>query len=215
MPGASVWCIDDTLPENHRSENRGIIVDRPTPPDRCAIAPDSTRSKATRPRPRFDAIVDSLAMAILVFRNHQLIYSNRAAERLRERMRTNYRSELTVLLRDHLGSLPDKRDGSSTVTLLTGGRGEPFHVHVIPIDARGIDVAISVRELGTALGPFRDRYGLSRREAEVAELVLLGYRNRDIALTLRIAPATIKKHLTHVFDKVGVDTRTQLVARLA
>ena len=39
------------------------------------------------------------------------------------------------------------------------------------------------------------------------------------AIVVRIhngaTPATIKKHLTHVFDKVGVDTRTQLVARLA
>ena len=61
------------------------------------------------------------------------------------------------------------------------------------------------------MGAFRTRYRLSKREAEVVELVLLGYRNRDIAATLGTSPTTIKKHLTHVFDKVGVDTRTQLV----
>jgi len=44
---------------------------------------------------------------------------------------------------------------------------------------------------------------------------MLGDRNRDIAGALGTAPATIKKHLTHVFDKVGVDTRTQLVSRIA
>ena len=37
----------------------------------------------------------------------------------------------------------------------------------------------------------------------------------DIAAALGTAPTTIKKHLTHVFDKVGVDTRTQLIARIA
>jgi DNA-binding NarL/FixJ family response regulator len=47
------------------------------------------------------------------------------------------------------------------------------------------------------------------------ELVLLGYRNRDIAGTLGTSPTTIKKHLTHIFDKVGVDNRTQLMARIA
>jgi DNA-binding NarL/FixJ family response regulator len=65
------------------------------------------------------------------------------------------------------------------------------------------------------MGAFRTRYRLSKREAEVVELLLLGYRNRDIATALGTSPATIKKHLTHVFDKVGVDTRTQLVARIA
>jgi DNA-binding CsgD family transcriptional regulator len=154
-------------------------------------------------------------MAILVFRDHQLIYANGAAQLLRERMRAKHRSELTVLLRDYLGKLGDVRDTSTAVSLLTGQRGEPFYLHVMPINARGTEVAVSIRELGTAMGAFRDRYRLSKREAEVVELVLLGYRNRDIATTLGATPATVKKHLTHVFDKVGVDTRTQLVARLA
>ncbi len=168
-----------------------------------------------RPRLRFDTIVESLPVAILVFRNHRLVYANGAARSLRERMRAKYRSELTVVLRDYLGSLGDKRDVSTTISLLTGQRGEPFYLHVIPLNTRGTELAVSVRELGTAMGAFHERYQLSKREAEVVELVLLGYRNRDIATTLGTAPATIKKHLTHVFDKVGVDTRTQLVARLA
>jgi DNA-binding CsgD family transcriptional regulator len=168
-----------------------------------------------RPRLRFDAIVDRLTVAVLVFRRHQLVYLNPAAAALRERLRTRYRSELTVLLRDHLGNLSEKRDAATTISLLTGQRGEPFYLHVMPLDGSGTDVAVSVRELGTAMGAFSIRYGLSKREAEVVELVLLGYRNRDIATTLGAAPATIKKHLTHVFDKVGVDTRTQLIARIA
>lgn len=164
---------------------------------------------------RFGAIVDRLAIAVLVFRHHQLMYSNPAAQQLGERLRAKYRSELTVLLRDHLMGLGEKLDRATTVSLLTGGQGEPFYVHVMPLDGEGRDVAVSVRELGTAMGAFRSRYRLSAREAEVVELVLLGYRNRDIATTLGTSPATIKKHLTHVFDKVGVDTRTQLVARIA
>lgn len=174
-----------------------------------------SRSPA-RPRLRFSAIVDSLTIAILVFRDRQLIYANAAAQQLRDRLRAKYRSELTVLIGDHLGSLGDKRDvTTTTISLLTGQRGEPFYVHVIPLGARGADVAVSVRELGTTMGAFRSRYRLSNREAEVVELVLLGYRNRDIAATLGTSPATIKKHLTHVFDKVGVDTRTQLITRIA
>jgi DNA-binding CsgD family transcriptional regulator len=168
----------------------------------------------TRGRLRFDAIVDGLALAVLVFRRERLVYANPAARQLRERLRARYRSELTVLLTDYLRGL-EKGNAGSTVSLLTGQRGEPFYLHVIPLDASGIDVAVSVRELGTSMGAFRVRYRLSPREADVVELVLLGYRNRDIAATLGTSPTTIKKHLTHIFDKVGVDTRTQLIARMA
>jgi DNA-binding CsgD family transcriptional regulator len=167
-----------------------------------------------RPKLRFDAIVNALTVAVLVFRHRQLVYANPAAEQLRDRLRVKYRSELSVLLRDHLKSLGENLEVATAISLLTG-QGEPFYVHVIPLDSSGTDVAVSVRELGTAMGAFRTRYRLSKREAEVVELVLLGYRNRDIASTLGTSPTTIKKHLTHVFDKVGVDTRTQLVARMA
>lgn len=168
-----------------------------------------------RPRVRFDVVVDSLALAVLVFRHHQLVYANPAAQQLRERLRAKYRSELTVLLSDHLKSLGEKLDTATTISLLTGKGGEPFRLHVIPLDRSGAEVAVSVGELGNAMSAFRTRYRLSKREAEVVELVLLGYRNRDIAATLGAAPATVKKHLTHVFDKVGVDTRSQLIARMA
>ena len=157
----------------------------------------------------------ALTVAIVVFRHQHLVYANAAAEQLRERLRSKYRSELTVLLLDHLKSLGEKRDVATTISLLTGQRGEPFYLHVIPLDAAGTEVAVAIRELGTSMGAFRGRYRLSKREADIVELVLLGYRNRDIATTLGTSPATVKKHLTHVFDKVGVDTRTQLVSRIA
>ena len=152
---------------------------------------------------------------MIVFRNQQLVYANTAAQQLGERLRTKYRTELIVVLRDHLMGLGEKLESAATISLLTGQHGQPFYVHVTPLDSDARDVAVSVRELGTAVAAFHSRYRLSAREAEVVELVLLGYRNRDIATTLGAAPATIKKHLTHVFDKVGVDTRTQLIARIA
>jgi DNA-binding NarL/FixJ family response regulator len=72
-----------------------------------------------------------------------------------------------------------------------------------------------VRELGIEREAFRRRYALSTREAQVAELVLRGLSNQDIGRTLGVTPATVKKHLSRVFDKVGVDSRAQLMGRLA
>lgn len=57
-------------------------------------------------------------------------------------------------------------------------------------------------------------YGLSRREAEVARLVLRGTSTRAIADALHISGHTVQDHLKVVFDKVGVRSRRDLVGRL-
>ena len=54
---------------------------------------------------------------------------------------------------------------------------------------------------------------LTRREAEVVDLVAQGLTNGEIAVRLFIAPTTVRKHLENVFEKLGVHTRTAAVAR--
>ena len=120
-------------------------------------------ASGTRPRLRFGAIVDSLTVAVLVFRHHHLVYSNAAAQQLAERLRAKYRSELSVLLRDYIVGLGEKLDRGTTISLLTSGHGEPFYVRVMPLDLANGEVAVSVRELGTSMGAFRNRYRLSAR----------------------------------------------------
>jgi DNA-binding NarL/FixJ family response regulator len=51
----------------------------------------------------------------------------------------------------------------------------------------------------------------SERELEVLGLVAKGMTNRAIARSLAISEATVKTHLVHVFDKLGVDDRTAAV----
>lgn len=55
----------------------------------------------------------------------------------------------------------------------------------------------------------RARFGLSHREAEVLALVTRGKTNPETASTLFLSPATVRKHLEHVYAKLGVATRTQ------
>ncbi len=52
---------------------------------------------------------------------------------------------------------------------------------------------------------------LTSREVEVLGLVARGRSNGDIARELFIGEATVKTHLLHVFDKLGVDDRTRAV----
>jgi DNA-binding NarL/FixJ family response regulator len=51
---------------------------------------------------------------------------------------------------------------------------------------------------------------LSAREREIAQRVMLGESNKEIARGLDIAERTVKAHLTVVFEKLGVRDRLQL-----
>lgn len=168
----------------------------------------------------FGAIVDALRLAVFVFDGFRIVYSNDAAVRLQSRLRTHYQVDLTIMLRDHLCRIQEMAPAgtiSPAVTLLTNPSGEPLYVHVLPLPGRDGQAisAVTVRELGIEREAFARRFGLSPREAEVAELVLRGYPNPVIACRLGIAPTTAKRHLTRIFDKIGVDSRTQLLSRLA
>jgi DNA-binding CsgD family transcriptional regulator len=161
------------------------------------------------------SVLDQLLLAIFVFRGDRLIYTNPPGTRLINRLRTKYRIELLVMLLDHLAQSRDRSQEAGTVIALTGHDNEPFVVHLMELRGRQGDVAVSIREIGTDISAFRDRYHLSGREIQVVELVLRGHRNRHIAATLGITSATTKKHLSRIFEKVGVDSRAQLASKLA
>jgi DNA-binding NarL/FixJ family response regulator len=55
----------------------------------------------------------------------------------------------------------------------------------------------------------RDSGLLSEREREVLRLIATGASNKVIAARLFIAEGTVKNHLTHIFEKLGVDDRTK------
>jgi DNA-binding NarL/FixJ family response regulator len=58
------------------------------------------------------------------------------------------------------------------------------------------------------------RAALTERELDVLRCVARGDGNRQVALALGIAEPTVKAHLVHIFDKLGVDNRTA-AARVA
>jgi len=58
-----------------------------------------------------------------------------------------------------------------------------------------------------------NRLGLTGRELEIVQLLCDGLTNLKIAARLGIGVATVKTHLLHVFDKLGVQSRAALVSR--
>lgn len=53
---------------------------------------------------------------------------------------------------------------------------------------------------------------ITEREVQVLELLSRGLGNREMARELFVSEATVKSHLSHVYTKLGVDTRAGAVA---
>ncbi len=55
---------------------------------------------------------------------------------------------------------------------------------------------------------------LTRRELEIAEHIALGTTNRGIAMSLGIQLCTVKNHVHNILDKLGVEHRADVAARI-
>ena len=53
---------------------------------------------------------------------------------------------------------------------------------------------------------------ITEREVEVLELLSSGLGNKEMASELFVSEATVKSHLSHIYTKLGVDTRAGAVA---
>ena len=70
--------------------------------------------------------------------------------------------------------------------------------------------AVAGRLMGRARRPATD--AISPRELEVIKLIAGGANNREAAAKLFVSEATIKTHLLHVFEKLGVRDRAAAVS---
>jgi DNA-binding CsgD family transcriptional regulator len=68
-------------------------------------------------------------------------------------------------------------------------------------------------ELGSIGGRTRD-YGLTPAERRVATLVAEGRTNREVAAALFLGERTVASHLTHIYAKLGIRSRTELARAL-
>ncbi|NPV91382.1 MAG: diguanylate cyclase [Firmicutes bacterium] len=69
------------------------------------------------------------------------------------------------------------------------------------------------RRLDAIFEGFVDRYQLTARESEVAGLLLEGITNNDIAGRLFISIPTVKKHISEIFNKAMVKSRSEFLAK--
>lgn len=73
-------------------------------------------------------------------------------------------------------------------------------------------VSIGPAEPGVLVALVLEAYGLSERQRQIAQLVLLGWSSREIIAELHITQNTLNDHLEKTFDKIGVRSRRELAA---
>jgi len=63
-------------------------------------------------------------------------------------------------------------------------------------------------------GPDTSVKKLTAKESQIVELVVEGFKNREIASRLFLSEQTIKSHLGRIFRKLQVRNRSQLVSMI-
>jgi two-component system nitrate/nitrite response regulator NarL len=63
---------------------------------------------------------------------------------------------------------------------------------------------------GTHMPVERNSFGLTVREREILPAIIAGRANKEIAREFNISEETVKHHLTHIYDKLGVSNRLEL-----
>jgi two-component system, NarL family, nitrate/nitrite response regulator NarL len=84
------------------------------------------------------------------------------------------------------------------------------HDGEIWLDNRMTAEVIDAFKKSAESGQRREKPLLSDREKEVVQLVVQGFRNREIGEKLFISEQTVKNHLHNIFDKLGVSDRLEL-----
>ena len=107
-----------------------------------------------------------------------------------------------------------KGDAPLPLNIIKGACKLLFALHQQTGDGQDDEWLVVLREESDAAvaEALRLAFKLTQREAEVLYWVIKGKTNRDIGDILGTSPRTVNKHLEHVFEKLGVETRTAAAA---
>ena len=72
------------------------------------------------------------------------------------------------------------------------------------------DLVHALRHLSRARPGRAREFGLTFRELEIISHIVAGLTNKEIAQQLLLSEETVKSHLTHIFDKLGMSNRLEL-----
>lgn len=140
------------------------------------------------------------------------------ATRLISQLRADHRS-LSIIL------MLDERDAITAASLLEldvegillGASCASSLLHCVESVCHGrrwVDPGL-LRHLALAERTAQPASSLTRREADIANLISRGLHNKQIARELHVAEGTVKMHLHHIYEKLHLHSRTELALSVA
>jgi DNA-binding CsgD family transcriptional regulator len=177
---------------------------------------------------------DSTSSAVLLFsRDGDIVHANSPADDL-----LSLQTEDNLIVDDgpHHGQplfqvlctlveevLSDRGRPKKTSTLRVAGAREMIcevaRLEPAPTeeDPRSVMVILRAARAGNEvrLDAFSAAHGLSPREQEVVERLLLGMKTSEMANDLGISPHTVRDHLKHLYRKTSVGSRSELVGLIS
>lgn len=143
----------------------------------------------------------------------RLVWSTPQAARLLALASEGAGVELPLALSRWLASRPEGRGEQSTLTLPLGGVGRSLAVaYVGRTDRDETLLRITDESVADQTAIFREKLGVTSREAEVLLWIARGKSNRDIGDILGMSPRTVNKHLEQIYVKLGVENRAAAAA---
>ena len=108
------------------------------------------------------------------------------------------------------------RTSTHVATRVRGTSGRWLRVTAVPLEGGDGHVAVMIEPARPAdLTPILlESYGLTEREVEIVMLLARGLATKEIAAELSLSSHTVRDHVKAIFEKVGVNSRGELVACL-
>ncbi len=102
---------------------------------------------------------------------------------------------------------------------LADQRGDTGFLHrlrkaIVAIQIQKANAVVETNALAT-IGPTWSGEQLTKRELEILKLVANRLQNKEIASRLFVSPETVKTHLKHLYQKLGVSNRREAAAKAA
>jgi DNA-binding CsgD family transcriptional regulator len=117
--------------------------------------------------------------------------------------------------------VPSTRDSQALSRGWRSSAGTSYRVRAVRLPSGSLTAGEAILVLIQRIGPqvpdaseLRQRFGLTRREAEVAHRLAYGRSDREIATELGLSPHTVRHHAEAVFVKAGVTSRKALALHL-
>jgi len=128
------------------------------------------------------------------------------ADRLPDCFADWYRRQLALVAQETLS--PSPRD-----PLVVDKAGRQLTVQLIPDHFRDEHLLLLNEKRGDSSWSSLGEYGLTPRESEVLAWVAKGKTNVEVGAILQMSGRTVQKHLEHIYQKLGVGTRTTATVR--